>query len=116
MKITVFYDRKNFFGNMHIWTDEEEVIHSESELKKYLRILFSAMKKDVYQRTTFRIEADAGFYMVVDRYDGQAESFRTVYHGSWNSEDVPVMFSQRNLTSWALDVWKTEEQDRESAA
>jgi len=117
MKITVFYDRKGFFHSAE-FAEESQTVYTVDELKAYLKRCFSLTKKDGkdFRLFTFRIEADKGYYMVIDKYDDQAEAFRTIYHSAWNSEESPVLMSQRTVTAWALDVWKTEEQDRESAA
>jgi len=116
MEITVFYYRDSFFNTYRRTTEESEKVYTESALKKYLKTAFSAMKKNDFRGVTFRIEANSGFYMVIDSYDAQSEAFKTIYHAAWNSAENPVMMSQRNITSWALDVWKTEQSENETVA
>ena len=110
MKINVFYDRKSFFGDHKIFTDESIDVHNLDELKKYLKTCFSAMKKD-FSSVSFQIQSSRGYYLVVSKYDAQAEAFEVIYHERWNSEDAPVYWSQKNIAMWASDVLKLDTED-----
>lgn len=109
MKITVFYDRKGFFGGAKVFTEESVSVRNSDELKSYLKTCFSSMKKDF--SVSFQIISDRGFYLVVSQYNAQAESFEVTYHESWNSSDAPAYWSQKNLSQWAADVLKIDTED-----
>lgn len=110
MKITVFYNRKSFLGNHTLFTEESETVHNLDELKRFLKVCFSSMKKE-WSSVSFRIESASGYYLVVDKYDAQANSFKVIFHERWNSEDSPTFWSQKNISSWAADVLKADSED-----
>ncbi len=110
MKINVFYDRKSFFGDHKIFTDEAVEVHNPDELKRYLKTCFSSMKKE-FSSVSFQIQSSSGFYLVVSQYNPQADSFEVTYHERWNSSENPVYWSQKNISQWASDVLKIDTED-----
>jgi len=89
--------------------EESRRIDSMEELKACMKKLFSAMKKkDGYNDVSFQLCSDSGFYVVIDRYDSDSESYRCTFHERFNSSDSPVMKSQKNVLSWAIDIFKCD--------
>jgi len=96
--------------NSRVFIEEEQHYYDAETLKSAMKKIFSAMKKrDGFNDVSFQICSDAGFYVVVDRWDAESESFRTTFHERWNSSDLPVMKSQKNVLGWALDFLKNDE-------
>lgn len=103
--------------NSRIFVEEEQHYYDADILKADMKRIFSAMKKkDGFNDVSFQLCSDAGFYVVVDRWDIQSESFRTTFHERWNSSDSPVMKSQKNVLSWALDILKSDEMRKTETA
>ena len=91
------------------FVDESREIESEEQLKQIMKKLFSALKKNGgFNNTSFQLCSDSGFYIVVDRYDAESDSFRATFHERFNSCDNPCMKSQKNMVKWALDVFKLD--------
>ena len=108
MKIRVFNQEPGLITS-RVWIEEEKEIRTEDELKQCMKKLFSAMKKHGgWNDVSFQLCSESGYYVVVDRYDSESESFRTIFHERWNSEDNPVMRSQKNLMAYALDILKSD--------
>ena len=115
MTINTYFYAAGLLHN-RVFTEENVRVNNLDELKVYMKKLFSAMKKkDGYNDVSFQLCSDSGFYVVVDRYDSESESFRTIFHERFNSCDSPVMKSQKNVLAWAIDIFKTDNGNSMSA-
>lgn len=100
-----------------VWIEERKDINSPEELKQAIKKIFSAMKKNAgWNDVSVQLCSDSGFYVVVDRYDAESESFRTIFHERWNSEDKPVMRAQKNVMKYAEDIFKGDELSKKETA
>lgn len=102
--------------NKRVFTEENVHVNNMDELKAYMKTLFSAMKKKQgFNDVSFQLCSEKGFYVVVDRYDSDSESFRCTFHERFNSSDTPVMKSQKNVLAWAIDIFKCDNGNSMSA-
>ena len=115
MKLRLFREETGIIQSF-IFVEEEKEVRDIDELKSCMKKAFSAMKKKSgYSGVSFQICADAGYYMVVNRYIADAETFETTYCQAWNVKDEPTMKSQKNIMCWAVDVFKCESYEKELA-
>lgn len=98
------------------WHECEKRISDIDDLKHIMKKLISGMKKNNgYNNLSFQIISDAGYYIAVEKYDADAEAFKTIFYERWNIKDNPTMKSAKNLTAWAIDVFKSDESEKQSA-
>ena len=115
MKLRLFREDHGLIQTF-LFIEEEKEITSVDEMKSCMKKIFSAMKKNGgYSGVSCQICSDAGYYMVIDRYDVDSEAFQTTFCEAWNSKDVPTMKSQKNILAWAIDVLNSERSETRPA-
>lgn len=107
MTFTVFYDRKNFFGEWEYSVEEKTTIYSKEHMIDVFRKCMASFSK--VRSFCFRMETDdrnGEMYIIEQSADDAQGGVYTVTHcEAWNIHNTPVKMSGRAVKKLAIEVW-----------
>lgn len=112
--ISVFYDRKNFFGNWDIMVEDTGIVASKEGMKAMLSLCFAGFKeKKGIRNFSFRVDFNLNGkytdrYVVERNFGGDTTVYRVTRAYNISSNDEPKYMSKRKINELMLELLERE--------